>query len=185
MIDDRFDLRHLCDEDAEDMLTWRNSDSVRNCMFNSELITPKEHRSWFASARQSSNAQHLIFEFDGIPSGVVSFLGLEKGSRVSKWGFYLSPGVPAKQGLGSIMCFLGLHYGFESLRLHKIVGEVLSSNRSSIAIHRKLGFVSEGTLRSQHERAHLYCDVLLFGMLEEEWAQTSEKIRSSILPSWI
>ena len=55
------------------------------------------------------------------------FLGLAKGSRVAKWGFYLSPTAPTGEGLGSIMCYLGLCYGFESLRLHKVVGEVLSS----------------------------------------------------------
>ena len=150
---ERFALRELCDEDADRILGWRNSDSIRLCMFhtaNSSLLRSIGLR--FSSARDSEDARYLVFECDGMPSGLVSFLGLAKGSRVAKWGFYLSPTAPTGEGLGSIMCYLGLCYGFESLRLHKVVGEVLSSNPSSIAIHKKLGFVLEGTLRSHQAR---------------------------------
>jgi len=182
MESERFALRELCDEDADRILGWRNSDSIRHSMFHSELITPEEHRSWFSSARGSEDARHLVFECDGIPSGFVSFLGLGRGSRVAKWGFYLSPNAPSGQGLGSIMCYLGLFYGFESLRLHKVVGEVFSSNPSSIAIHKKLGFVLEGTLRSHHARGQVYCDVLVFGLLEEEWPLIAKQIKPRIFP---
>ena len=181
MESERFALRELCDEDADRILGWRNSDSIRLCMFHSELITPEEHRSWFSSARDSEDARYLVFECDGMPSGLVSFLGLAKGSRVAKWGFYLSPTAPTGEGLGSIMCYLGLCYGFESLRLHKVVGEVLSSNPSSIAIHKKLGFVLEGTLRSHQARGQMYCDVLIFGLLEKQWPLIAKKIKPRIL----
>ncbi len=180
LFNERFVLRQICDGDADRILGWRNSDFVRTNMFHNETITIEEHQRWFADARRSGDGHHLVFEYDEIPSGLVSYSRFFKGSRIAKWGFYLSPDAPVRRGLGLIMCYLGLTYGFESLQLHKIVGEVLSSNTPSTAIHNKLGFKLEGTLRSQYERAHTYWDVLVFGMLEQEWLQNSERIRSAL-----
>ncbi len=64
---------------------------------------------------------------------------------------------------------LVLRYYFGELRYQKVHVSVQSDNDASIALHRKLGFELEGTQRRMvFQRGH-YLDLLLFGLLAEDF----------------
>lgn len=85
-------------------------------------------------------------------------LGIAIGER-SLWG----------RSLGFAAGRLMLEHGFAHLGLTRVTAQVHAPNPRSLALMRRLGFVQEGVL-SRHE---LYrggvCDVVLFGMLREEF----------------
>ncbi len=55
------------------------------------------------------------------------------------------------------------------MNLNKVGLEVFSFNKAAIKCYKKLGFIVEGTLRQELFRAGKYHDVIIMGLLREEW----------------
>lgn len=170
-----FSLRRLQDRDLDRVLEWRNSDRVRAGMFDDGLIDIEEHRAWFERIRNSSETVYLIFEHHAVPLGVVNFTHIDPRNNKSFWGFYLGA-VCQPAGMGSALGYLGLSYGFDGLRLRKVIGEVLCSNPRSITLHQKLGFIQEGHYRAHVLKNGAHQDVLSFALLAEDWHKNQSRL---------
>lgn len=62
-----------------------------------------------------------------------------------------------------------LKFAFEQLRLHRVAAKVIANNHKSVRLLEKMGMRQEGRLREQEFFKGRYWDVVLYGMLEEEW----------------
>lgn len=159
-------LRKMQNNDLEQVLSWRNSPSVRCNMFNQGVISLEGHKNWFMRLSSEPERHHLlILEHAGVAQAYLSF-EVSKYNFVS-WGFYKAP--DAQRGIGYDLGVKGLHYAFTKIKAHKVVGEVLQYNEGSIALHTKLGFKQEGILREQYQHADSYFNVISYGLLADEW----------------
>ena len=75
----------------------------------------------------------------------------------------------AGQGCGSEAWGLALDYGFKRLSLRKITGGAVARNEAMLRIFRRWGMVLEGTRRQQELLDDGPADLLLYGLLREEW----------------
>lgn len=76
-----------------------------------------------------------------------------------------------KQSLSLVIEYLFLQYNF-----HRCFARVFSHNSPSLALFSSLGFSEEGRLRQHIYREGKYQDMVLFGLLKEEWlAKNPEK----------
>ena len=70
-----------------------------------------------------------------------------------------------------------LDFLFFQFRLNKVCGEVHARNAAAIFNYRKQRFTKEGVKRKQfRDRKGHWGDVVLFGMLREEWVEIREKL---------
>jgi len=159
-------IRRMCVTDLEDVLEWRNHESVRKFMYTQHEIGLDEHRNWFESCQQDSSRNLLIYQECDKPLGFVN-ITVFRNAKIADWGFYNAPNAP--RGTGSRMGKEALRYGFETLGLHKLCGQALAYNEGSIRYHEKLGFTREGVLRQQHFDGRRYHDIICFGLLKHEW----------------
>ena len=77
------------------------------------------------------------------------------------------------RGYASAAIQLVLRYYFHELRYQKVTVSVHADNPPSIALHEKLGFVREGTLRRMLYTGGGYVDVHWYGMTREDWEEKS------------
>ena len=82
-------------------------------------------------------------------------------------------GDPARwgQGFGKDMLLATLHACFESWGVHRVGIQVEHDNERALALYRKIGFREEGRLRLAAFRDGQFADVLLFSLLDTEWAE--------------
>ena len=80
-----------------------------------------------------------------------------------------------RRGYATEAALLVLKYYFGELRYQKCLVGVHSNNPASIALHEKLGFVREGTLRRMVYTGGRFHDLHHYGMLKEEWEQSPLK----------
>jgi len=173
-------LRRLIEADLDIVLTWRNADPIRSVMYNDHIITPSEHKQWFARLEESSSSVHLIFELKGRPVGTVYYSDIDRMNRKCFWGFYLGEeGLPSATGL--LMGILGMGYAFGTLQMHKLCGETFSFNRRGNAFFKKLGFRQEGLFREHILKNGVYEDVILYALLEDEWKTALAHIEGRFL----
>ena len=73
------------------------------------------------------------------------------------------------KGIGRACSRRLIEYGFDELNLRRISLEVLETNERAISLYRSLGFVDEGRMRQAHRKQGSWVDVLLMGLLVEEY----------------
>ena len=101
------------------------------------------------------SSRHLLLaEEAGCPFGFVNIQLRDAVAHRAEWGFYLSPEAP--RGSGQALGLAALAYAFDELKVHKLCGEALSSNRRSRNFHERLGFVQEAHLRDHHFDGQTY-----------------------------
>jgi len=158
----KYTLRKMIADDLEDVLHWRNHPYVRDNMFHQHKILMKEHREWYHRANLEPGRHLLIFEVDDISLGFVNLEFIEK-NRLINWGFYKKYDAP--KGIGREMGLKVIDYAFKEIQAHKIVGQVLAFNISSLNLHKSLGFSQEGILKEHFFDGKTYQDIVMFGLL--------------------
>jgi RimJ/RimL family protein N-acetyltransferase len=74
------------------------------------------------------------------------------------------------KGVGKQVTHAVIDYGFRHLNLHRVYLTVLKTNDRAISLYEKLGFKTEGILRDEQFREGRYVDVIVMGILENEWS---------------
>lgn len=62
-------------------------------------------------------------------------------------------------------------HSFQVLGLHKLILEVLEDNPRAIHVYEKSGFKIEGTMRKHVYKKGIWKDLIIMGILREEWTE--------------
>jgi RimJ/RimL family protein N-acetyltransferase len=62
-----------------------------------------------------------------------------------------------------------VHFGFRDMGLARIYAQVLAGNDASCRVLEKLGMVNEGVRRRHIRKGKKLHDIVMFGLLREEW----------------
>lgn len=178
----KLSVRLATSTDSKLIYRWRNREQVRLVSKNQKEISWETHIDWFERNRFSGTSQILIVEFCENPVGVFRLENIDSESNSSSWGCYLGDS-ELPPGFGSLLPFVALDYGFYSVGLRRMTGEVLSINSNMLSIHKKMGLTQEGLLRQEVFRSpDVYLDAVLFGIFKEEW-EISRNRFVSLLPT--
>ena len=170
-------LRAIEEHELEIMLEWRNASAVRNSMFNTDIISLKNHLEWWEKIKPDDSLQYYFYEYEGAPYGVVCFKDIDKLKCQATWGFYTSPN--AKQGMGTKMLLLALDLAFDDMNIHSVYGEVIEYNLSSIKIHEKLGFERQAKVKHDGSISKEY-DIYQYNIDEKSWFKSRSRVLAVI-----
>jgi RimJ/RimL family protein N-acetyltransferase len=105
----------------------------------------------------------------GTPIGTIGLHRINGKDRNAIFGISIGEREYWSKGYGTEATRLIVNYGFQQLNLHRITSSVWAFNTRSIALHKKVGFKEEGTIRQFVFKNGQYHDRIDFGMLESEW----------------
>ena len=90
--------------------------------------------------------------------------------RRAELGYWLAQ--PAwGNGFATEAAEAAIDFGFARLGLARIYAQVLADNRASLRVLDKLGMVNEGVKRQHVHKARRLHDVVLYGLLRDEWTR--------------
>jgi L-amino acid N-acyltransferase YncA len=92
-------VRHACNSDSVDILTWRNDKTSRKNFLSKGIVSQDEHNLWFAS--NDPNRVMYIGESDGFKVGICRF-DFNERELCSKVSINMNPAARGK-GLGKIL----------------------------------------------------------------------------------
>lgn len=163
-------LRKIKEKDLKLVLSWRNHPSIRNSMFNQNIISLNDHKAWFSREEQRESSCWLIYSDDaGQDQGVVYCTSIDIENKHAFWGFYTAP--EAVKGTGTNMCSEALDYFFSEFSLRKISAEVIESNKRSHLFHKKLGFSVEGEFKEHSKNNYGYESVTRYALFSYDWSK--------------
>jgi RimJ/RimL family protein N-acetyltransferase len=146
---------------------------------------PYTPRKWTRRFARSDNRK--TFHFAIFPRGTESLIG-SHGVTFSEPGsamLYVAIGDKTWWGKGVVQEVRTalLDFVFDQAGGHRAFGQVHGRNAASIYNYQRLGFRHEGTMREQRHlpRTNERVDVLMFGLLKQEWAdrRTAREMRGN------
>ena len=177
------DLRELDDADCDRLYRWRREPEVDRWMSLGGPPDPAAHRRWFDAVRTDADRCGWVITASDQPVGFLLLSGIEGPHRRAEWGWYIGEPRFRGRGAGRAAQALGLDRAFFEFGLEKVWSEVLADNEVALKAQAAAGFRREGYLRRhvyKDGRAH---DVVLLGILREEWEARRAAIRGDLARS--
>ena len=120
-----------------EILSWRNHSSIRKWMFDKELISLENHIAYINSLKEKKDRVYFVVKQYGQAVGVIDFTNINLNNLEAQIGLYAKPML---KGMGSLLMQNILEYGFNKLKLKKLVATVFEDNLSAIRLYEKFNF---------------------------------------------
>ena len=110
---------------------------------------------------------------EGKLSGVIALEYIERTNASTEIGYWLDSDVEGK-GIVQGACKALIQHSFAELKLRRVQIRCAVENRRSRAIPERLGFRQEGVIRRCEQLRDRVVDLVVYGMLSEEWKLSGE-----------
>jgi RimJ/RimL family protein N-acetyltransferase len=126
--------------------------------------------SWVEFHRSAKDeAFFVIADANDVAVGHVALYKIDLRAGHAEFGIMLGDKSTWGKGLGTACTRFMVEYGFDQLNLRRIYLELLEDNPRAQRLYEKLGFVLEGRLRQHQYKGGKYLDVLVMGLLRDEY----------------
>jgi RimJ/RimL family protein N-acetyltransferase len=173
LIGERIYLRPLELEDAETFIPWINDQEVIRTLGIAYPRNLLSERRWIENLYQDDRNIVLgivVKEGDRL-IGSTSLHRIDYRNGNAMFGILIGAKEEWGKGYGTEVTRLMVRYGFEVLNLHRIYLYVYAHNLAGISAYTRAGFQQEGVLREHYYRDGRYYDVILMGILRQEWQE--------------
>lgn len=165
-------------ENAEQVLSWRNSERVRTNMIDDTIIDLKQHSAFLRKLEGDSSRKYFVVELRGESVAAIYFSDLD--SAEITWGCYV--GVEKViPGLFVALVAVAVKFAFSYPNTLALKSEVALHNQSPIKMNRFLGIQScARCLRATKSGQKI--EFLTYKLTLDSFDSVLQKARS-ILPS--
>jgi RimJ/RimL family protein N-acetyltransferase len=163
------DLRALEDGDADDLFRWRTEREVDRWAYDDPPVDAASHRRWFDAFLHDRDRHGCVILWNRAPCGLVTLKGLSSPQQRAQLGWYIGEAEARGRGGGRAAHALALDHAF-SLGLRRVWSETIAGNEIALKAQLAAGFRREGYLRRHAWKYGEARDVVVLGVLAEEWA---------------
>lgn len=163
-------LRLMDEEDTDLIIRWRNTDFVRRNFIYQKPFTRQGHKAWTKEMIDTGKAvQFMIYVKDtGKPVGSVYLRDIDHDHHKAEYGIFIGEKEALGKGFGTQAAEMMIRYGFEELKLHKVMLRVLAENLPARKSYEKAGFVQEAYLKDEVFLENRYKDVIYMAVIGGE-----------------
>lgn len=151
---------------------WSHDDEYMR-LLDDDPVRPQTPATYdfFGAAIKPEDAYyfHLRTLADDQVIGFVALFQLKWRNQSATMAIGIGPTAYRGKGYGHDALKLILNYGFSELGLHRIELTVMAYNTQAIKAYERVGFIREGAQRQAIYRDGQRYDMLLYGILREEW----------------
>ncbi len=178
-------LRPVAENDLELLRQWVNDPELRSQVVDwSPHISAEEQRRWFESTCNDSSTLRFMIELAGESVGMAGLWRIDQQAHSAEMGIKIGSTSARSRGLGTDTVRTLTRFAFEDLDLHRLWARILANNSASLRVFiEKCGWHQEGRLRQAAFRDGAYHDVVIVGLLREEFADNAET-RSASGTAW-
>ena len=173
---DRIRLAAIEKRDLPLFVEWLNDSEVRQGISLYLPMSMAQEERWFEQMLERPPDEHpLNIEVsegdEWVKIGNMGFFDFDHHARSAEAGIMIGNKAYWNQGYGTEAMTLLLKHGFETLNLNRIMLRVYQDNPRAIRCYEKVGYIHEGRMRKARYWNGQYLDILIMGVLKEEWDQ--------------
>ena len=179
-------LRAICSDDMESLRGFVNNPEVMRFSNVYRPISDRQQESWYQGINRTTDsvwfAVEDIRQHESNLVGTCCLVNIDWVGRSAEFRIRLGDQSVFGGGLGTEASGQLVRYGFMDLNLERIWLRVFASNQRAIHLYTKLGFQVEGELRRAVLIAGSFDNVVLMGLLRDEWQQCHDdrQVRRSL-----
>ena len=165
-------LRALTSDDREILRSFINDPEVLQQSNTYAPVSDIQQEAWFRAAVTHQNQAWFGIETLESPASLVGtccLVDIDWIGRVAELRIRIGDKETWGKALGSEACRLLVEFGFDHLNLERIWLRVFAPNDRARRLYAKLGFVEEGRLRRAWHLKGVTGDVIVMGLLRDEW----------------
>ena len=165
-------LRTIEVQDADITLRWRSYERAKH--LNKGAETVQEQESWIKS-RPENEVNFIIELKDGNPLGMISLVDIDHANKRAESARFLIGEEEKCQGVpvAAEAMLLLYEHAFSSLKLNKVYGYILNTNKMMIKWQKFLGMKLEGVWREHFWVDNKPIDASLMGILASEFYENA------------
>ena len=167
---ERVRLRALEPSDLPDYHRWLNDpEVVRHLLIYAPLSMPDEE-AWYEAMRADDSQMVFAIETEtGQHIGNLGLMHINWKDRTAELGIVIGEKSQWGKGYGQGAIRTMLAFVFGEMNLNRIYLRVYADHALAINAYRKCGFVEEGRLRQDVYSEGTYHDMLVMGILKQEF----------------
>ena len=135
---------------------------------NNKLEHTENYLKFSMQSFADNKARDFLILTDKKIIGLISLIKLDFVNKSAEIGYWLDKNQTGK-GIATKCCSEILKYGFDDLKLNRIVIRCGSENIKSQAIPERLGFKQEGVFRQSEWLHDRFVDLVVYSLLKKEW----------------
>jgi len=118
-------------DEKKEVLEWKNHKDIRKWMYNKNKISLENHLKFIDSLKDDK--LRLYFKVDNL--GVINY---KIKNSYAEIGLHKNP---TKTKVGNVLMQKLIEYGFNELKLNKLLLYVYEDNLNAINLYKKFGFI--------------------------------------------
>jgi len=165
-------LRALTKEDLPRCVQWIGDQDVTQYLNFHRPISLEQEERWFDSILNDTSGRNEPFAIETLERqhiGVCGLHDIHARYRHAELGIFIGEKEYWGRGYGSEAVRLLLEFAFGQLNLHRVYLHVFASNERAVRAYEKCGFKREGLLRHHAFKNGRYVDVIIMGILADEF----------------
>lgn len=170
-------LRAIERKDLDEIMKWVNDREVTKYLAAFLYPVSQEEEEKFLERAMSRNdtEKNLVMETkERVYIGQISLHKIDWKNSNAELGIVIGNKEYWGKGYGTEAIKILLHHAFNQMNLYKIYLQVFEFNQRGIRCYEKCGFKKEGKLRKNHFYKAKYYDVILMGILKDEFEKTNK-----------
>ena len=169
-LNEKISLKRITKQDLEILKKWRNDKEIWENNTQFTLLNIKNQIKWFSEiTKKDTNRKMFLIKYNQKSIGVCGLIHFDKLEKSADIAIIIGEKNFQKKGIGKICLKKLLEIGFNKLKLHRIVAEVLEHNSNSMIFFKKMNFQNEGTLRENLWRNGKWNDTEIFSILKSDF----------------
>lgn len=170
---DHLMLAPITSEDSPTLWKWINN--REQVLFSAQYkpVHKSQHEEWFASIQRRSDVVIFGIRLQETNKliGSCQLHSIHPVHRTAELQIRIGEVSERGKGYGTEATNQLLLFAFKDLNLHRVYLHVLGDNAAALRMYEKIGFKREGALRQAAYIDGKYLDVVVMGILREEYAR--------------
>lgn len=170
-------LRAIERKDLDEIMKWVNDQEVTKYLnaFLYPISRVEEEKFLERVMSRNDTEKNLVIETkEGVYIGQISLHKIDWKNNNAELGIIIGNKEYWGKGYGTETIKILLHHAFNQMNLYKIYLRVFELNKRGIRCYEKCGFKEEGRLRQNYFYNGKYYDVILMGILKNEFEKTNK-----------
>lgn len=141
-------LRPIEVDDTDDIVKWRNSESVKQFFIYQGEFTREGHLNWLETKVKTGEVIQfmIVLKESNKAIGSVFLRDVDMQNKKAEYGVFIGDESARGKGYGSDAARLILRHAFQEAGLHRVYLRAFADNERAIASYEKVGFKKEGLL---------------------------------------
>lgn len=171
-MENRIYLRALEPEDYKVSVQWRNDEEIQNMVGGHKyFVSSEKEKNWVVNAIESNDriVLAICIKKGDKYIGNVMLQEIDWINRSARIPILIGDKTEWRKGYATEARMIMHKFAFEERGLERIYAEVLDTNKASLKIHEKCGYVKEGILRKALYKNGIYHNIIMLSVLREEF----------------